>query len=98
MAELLAHGTEVGHKDMADSAWTIRNADEKLMTACFNVSSGDVEDAPALDPLAKFDVYERNGAVYIKGEEKVIKANKRALNIKCNVKGGEHVVIIGRQV
>jgi hypothetical protein len=63
------------------------------------VSSGDVEDAPALDPLAKFEVYERDGAVYIKGEEKTIKANRRQLNIKCSsVKGNDHVVVIGRYV
>ncbi|KAI4795539.1 rubredoxin-NAD(+) reductase [Aureobasidium sp. EXF-8845] len=64
--------------------------------ACFKVSTGDVEDAPALDPLAKFEVYERDGAVYIKGEEKTIKANRRQLNIKCrSVKDKDHVVVIG---
>jgi hypothetical protein len=64
--------------------------------ACFKVSTGDIEDAPALDPLAKFEVLEKNGAVYIKGEESVIKANKRALNIKCAaIQGGEQVLVIG---
>ncbi|KAL1296607.1 hypothetical protein AAFC00_000099 [Neodothiora populina] len=64
--------------------------------ACFSVASGDVEDAPALDPLAKFKVYEKDGGVYIKGEEKVIKANRRKLNIKCaSVKAADKVVIIG---
>ncbi|KAI4755569.1 rubredoxin-NAD(+) reductase [Aureobasidium sp. EXF-3400] len=64
--------------------------------ACFKVSTGDVEDAPALDPLAKFEVFERDGAVYIKGEEKTIKANRRQLNIKCrSVKEKDHVVVIG---
>ncbi|KAH0282887.1 rubredoxin-NAD(+) reductase, partial [Aureobasidium sp. EXF-3399] len=64
--------------------------------ACFKVSTGDVEDAPALDPLAKFEVFERDGAVYIKGEEKTIKANRRQLNIKCrSVKDKDHVVVIG---
>ncbi|GAB7354971.1 hypothetical protein MBLNU459_g5585t1 [Dothideomycetes sp. NU459] len=63
--------------------------------ACFKVSSGDVEDAPALDPLAKFEVYEKNGGVYIKGEEKVIKANRRGLSIKCSAKGNDKLVIIG---
>lgn len=64
--------------------------------ACFKISTGDVEDAPALDPLAKFEVYEKEGAVYIKGEESVIKANRRTLNIKCSAKGTEKAVIIGR--
>jgi NADPH-dependent 2,4-dienoyl-CoA reductase/sulfur reductase-like enzyme/nitrite reductase/ring-hydroxylating ferredoxin subunit len=63
--------------------------------ACFRVSTGDVEDAPALDPLAKFEVVERDGAVYIKGEESTIKAARRTLNIKCQPKGQEKVVIVG---
>jgi len=64
--------------------------------ACFKVSTGDVEDAPALDPLAKFEVYERDGVVYIKGEEQTIKSSRRNLKIKCSAKGNEKVVIIGR--
>ena len=63
--------------------------------ACFNVASGDVEDAPALDPLAKFDIIEKGGAVYIKGEESTIKASRRQPNVKCSVQGQEKVLIIG---
>ena len=65
------------------------------MIACFNVASGDVEDAPALDPLAKFDIIEKNGAVYIKGEEGVIKASRRQPNTKCSASGQEKVVVVG---
>ena len=63
--------------------------------ACFNVASGDVEDAPALDPLAKFEVVEKDGGVYIKGEESTIKANRRQVNTKCSVQGQEKVVVVG---
>ncbi|KAI4249621.1 MAG: hypothetical protein L6R40_000410 [Gallowayella cf. fulva] len=63
--------------------------------ACFNVATGDVEDAPALDPLAKFEVYERSGAVYIKGEEATIKASRRNPNVKCTAQGPEKVVVVG---
>ncbi|KAK3723231.1 Apoptosis-inducing factor 1 [Vermiconidia calcicola] len=63
--------------------------------ACFKVSTGDVEDAPALDPLAKFEVIEKDGGVYIKGEESTIKSSKRTLNIKCSPKGQEKVVVVG---
>ncbi|KAL8904370.1 MAG: hypothetical protein Q9207_003322 [Kuettlingeria erythrocarpa] len=63
--------------------------------ACFNVATGDVEDAPALDPLAKFEVYEKNGAVYIKGEEATIKASRRKPDVKCKAQGEEKVVVIG---
>ncbi len=64
-------------------------------TACFNVASGDVEDAPALDPLAKFEIVEKSGAVYIKGDESTIKASRRAANVKCLKQGQEKVVIVG---
>ncbi|MCJ1436208.1 hypothetical protein MMC27_005586 [Xylographa pallens] len=63
--------------------------------ACFNLATGDVEDAPALDPLAKFDILEKNGSVYIKGEEATIKASRRSLNHKCSPQGPEKVVIVG---
>jgi len=67
-------------------------------TACFNIATGDVEDAPALDPMAKFELIERDGAVYVKGEESVIKASKRTLNIACKAEGSEKVVVIGGYV
>jgi len=48
-----------------------------------------------LDPLAKFEIVEKDGAVYIKGEESTIKASRRKLDISCKVSGHENVVIIG---
>ncbi|KAI9825677.1 MAG: hypothetical protein M1832_001021 [Thelocarpon impressellum] len=63
--------------------------------ACFNVASGDVEDSPALDPLAKFQVTERDGAVYITGDEATIKAGRISSNVKCEAEGQEKVVIVG---
>ncbi|MCJ1299461.1 hypothetical protein MMC08_002253 [Hypocenomyce scalaris] len=63
--------------------------------ACFNVATGDVEDAPALDPLAKFEIVEKNGAVYIKGEESTIKSSRRSPNHKCSAQGQDKVVIVG---
>lgn len=63
--------------------------------ACFKISTGDVEDAPALDPIAKFEVVQKDGGVYIKGEEATIKANRKTKNIRCSPKGQEHVVIVG---
>ena len=67
----------------------------KTVLACFNLATGDVEDAPALDPLAKFDILEKNGGVYIKGEEATIKASRRSLNHKCSPQGPDKVVIVG---
>lgn len=63
--------------------------------ACFNVTSGDVEDAPALDPLAKFEIVEKSGAVFIKGDQNQIKAGRRSPNIQCSAQGQEKVVIVG---
>ena len=57
-----------------------------------------MEDAPALDPLAKFDIIEKDGAVYIKGEAQTIKANRRQLDTKCSVQGQEKVIVIGGYV
>ncbi|KAJ9200472.1 hypothetical protein DTO164E3_4047 [Paecilomyces variotii] len=63
--------------------------------ACFSIGSGDVEDAPAPNALAKFDVYEKDGAVYIKGDETSIKFGQRDPVLKCQAVGDKRVVIIG---
>ncbi|PVI03219.1 hypothetical protein DM02DRAFT_521300 [Periconia macrospinosa] len=63
--------------------------------ACFNVSTGDVEDAPALDPLSKYDVVEKDGAVYVKTDEDTLKANRRFLNLKCSAASDDKVLVIG---
>ena len=67
----------------------------KPLAACFNVASGDIEDAPALDALTKFEIVEKSGAVYIKGDESTIKANRRAPNVQCSPQGQGKVVIVG---
>ncbi|KAI9656557.1 MAG: hypothetical protein M1821_004764 [Bathelium mastoideum] len=63
--------------------------------ACFNVATGDVEDAPALDPLAKFEIIQKNGGVYIKGDKEGITSSRRHLNLKCQAQGQEKVLVIG---
>lgn len=67
-------------------------------TACFNAKTGDVEDAPALDSLPVFKVTERDGAVYITGEESAIKGSRRKPNFKCNAAGDgpqEKILVVG---
>ena len=86
------HGTEVPCCSLS------RNCTRHLLTpspACFNVASGDVEDAPALDPLAKFEIVEKDGGVYIKGDEKTIQASRRQINTQCTAQGQEKVVVVG---
>lgn len=63
--------------------------------ACFNVATGDVEEAPALDPISKYEVFERDGAVYVKSDEQTLKANRRSLNLKCSSVSDEKVLVIG---
>ena len=63
--------------------------------ACFNVATGDIENAPAPDPLSKFDVTEKDGAVYITGQEASIKAGRRMPTVKCSSQGQEKVVVVG---
>ncbi|KAF4121470.1 NADPH-dependent 2,4-dienoyl-CoA reductase, sulfur reductase, or a related oxidoreductase [Geosmithia morbida] len=65
--------------------------------ACFNAKTGDIEDAPALNSLPVFKTTERDGAVYITGEESAIKSARRTPNFKCAGSGtGEgHVVVVG---
>ncbi|CAK1356862.1 Apoptosis-inducing factor 1 [Cercospora beticola] len=64
--------------------------------ACFNVATGDIEDAPAPDPLQKFEIVQKDGGVYIKGNEADIKAARRTLSIKCKAQGQDKVVVVGR--
>lgn len=59
------------------------------------MESGDVEDAPALDPIGKFEILEKDGAVFVKGEEAHIKQSRRQLNISCKAAGEEKIVVIG---
>lgn len=51
--------------------------------ACFNATTGDIEDAPALDALPVFKTTLRDGAVYITGDPATIKAGRRKPNFKC---------------
>ncbi|KAJ6084516.1 Apoptosis-inducing factor 1 [Penicillium sp. IBT 16267x] len=64
--------------------------------ACYDVGTGDIENAPALNALHKFDVFEKDGAVYIRATEADIKSGQRNPVGQCSVsKSDEKVVIIG---
>ena len=57
--------------------------------------NGEIENAPAPDPLTKFDVMAKDGGVYIKGEESSIKNGRRQPNVECSAQGQDKVVIVG---
>jgi len=94
MAESLAHGTVVS----LDITNTTVPLTDLINQACFSVATGDVEDAPALDPLHKFKVVEKDGAVYIEAKKEDVKNGRRNLSIKCKPKEQEHVLVIGGYV
>lgn len=62
--------------------------------ACFNIKTGDVEYAPAPNALNKFDVYEKDGAVFIKGEESAIRFGQRDPVMKCQVSSPEEKLVV----
>ncbi|PGG98485.1 hypothetical protein AJ79_08857 [Helicocarpus griseus UAMH5409] len=64
--------------------------------ACYNITTGDVEDAPALNALIKYPIFEKDGAVYIKADADSFKTNGRLPIESCGVtQEGNKVVIIG---
>ncbi|KXG51874.1 Pyridine nucleotide-disulfide oxidoreductase, dimerization [Penicillium griseofulvum] len=64
--------------------------------ACFNVTTGDVEDAPAPNALNKFEVFEKEGGVYIIAKEEDVKAGQRNPVVKCSVsQPDEKLVVVG---
>ncbi|KAL0098017.1 hypothetical protein J3Q64DRAFT_1084831 [Phycomyces blakesleeanus] len=64
--------------------------------ACFDLKTGDIEDAPALDRLRTFDVSVRDGGVYVKISQEELE-NPRLLPkcVKHNPESKETVVILG---
>jgi len=64
--------------------------------ACFNATTGDIENAPAIDALPSFELSEKNGSVYVTGEQANIKGSRRKPNIRISgTSGSEKVVIVG---
>ncbi|KAF2859311.1 FAD/NAD(P)-binding domain-containing protein [Piedraia hortae CBS 480.64] len=65
--------------------------------ACFSLATGDVEDAPALDSLHRFDVIEEPDGVYVIADEADLKSGRRCLKPKVRVEAATPgVVIVGR--
>ena len=71
---------------------------ETHRAACFNVCTGDIEDAPGLDSLWSFAAAERDGKIVVKASEKEVKSKvgrvvPKSRTVKDHTK--ESVVIIG---
>lgn len=54
-----------------------------------------MEDAPALDALEIFTVSERDGAVYIKGDQAKIKSGRKNPVSACKAQGQDQIVVVG---
>jgi NADPH-dependent 2,4-dienoyl-CoA reductase/sulfur reductase-like enzyme len=88
----LARGTEVRSYQAQVHA---QHGEANVTAACFSAKTGDVEDAPALDPLPVFKAVERDGAVYITGDSDTIKRGRRPPKFKCAAAGGDKVLVVG---
>jgi len=89
MAALFAHGTEVS---------ILCSRKSPLTTACFNVCTGDIEDAPGLDSLWSFGATVKDGKIFVNASEKEVKSKvgrvvPRSKTAKDHTK--ETVVIVG---
>ncbi|KAK6905738.1 hypothetical protein I203_106569 [Kwoniella mangroviensis CBS 8507] len=68
--------------------------------ACFNVCSGDIEDAPGLDSLWKFSATVNNGQIVVSANHQEVKSKVGRIVPKARTKGtgrkeNETVVIVG---
>lgn len=65
--------------------------------ACFKASNGDIENAPAIDALPSFKISQKDGAMYITGEQEAIKSSRRKPNVKItgSANQSEKVIIVG---
>ncbi|RFU33310.1 hypothetical protein B7463_g2981, partial [Scytalidium lignicola] len=65
--------------------------------ACFNTATGDIENAPAIDNLPCFELSEKDGAVFVKGDIDTIKSSRRKPNVRISGQAitTEKVVIVG---
>ena len=67
-----------------------------MCKACFKATTGDVENAPALDALPSFELSQKSDGIYIHGEESVVKSSRRKPNIKTSgATSSEKIVIVG---
>lgn len=62
--------------------------------ACFNATSGDIEDYPGLDSLAKFEVFVKDGKVKVKVTEEGLQTGRRSKPLSRKQAGNEETILI----
>ncbi|XP_066534346.1 apoptosis inducing factor mitochondria associated 4 isoform X2 [Hoplias malabaricus] len=60
--------------------------------ACFNTTTGDIEEYPGLDSLPSYKVRVENGKVYVTASKQ--KVTKRVKEMSCRVRGVCHTVLL----
>jgi hypothetical protein len=63
--------------------------------ACFNTSTGEVENAPALDKLQAFEVVIKDGIPYVSADPAALRTGREVPGIPCSIKSDEQVIIVG---
>ena len=66
--------------------------------AKFSVTTGDIEEAPAPDPLTVYELVEKDGAVFIKSSADTIKTNRRRNEFSCAAAASteeKKIVVVG---
>ncbi|KAF3924199.1 hypothetical protein ABW21_db0201577 [Orbilia brochopaga] len=65
--------------------------------ACFDVKTGDIEDAPGLDSLHRFPVIVNDGTLTIEGDENTIKEFSRRPTYSCTAAAAsdDNVLVVG---
>ena len=64
--------------------------------ACFNLTTGDIEDFPGLDSLQTFDVkVESNGDVYVSGNNDQF-VRKSKPKVSLNECANQETVVVGK--
>ncbi|KAK6641532.1 hypothetical protein RUM44_013244 [Polyplax serrata] len=62
--------------------------------ACFNVTTGDIEDFPGLDSLPCYEVKISNGEVKVRAEKALLKANKRVKSFACTFRPNTSTFVV----
>ncbi|CAG8819438.1 20662_t:CDS:2, partial [Racocetra persica] len=62
--------------------------------ACFNITTGDIEDAPGLDNIQKYKVTIKSDDIYVEADEDTFKNSRRPPKCSSGVPLNDRTVII----
>lgn len=62
--------------------------------ACFNITTGDIEDFPGLDSLPCYEVTVQNGNVKVRAQKEHLEKNKRVKEFTKRDRGNETTFVV----